>query len=98
MHPNYQNFVVRMPVENKEEMDEFQQVMNAYHDVLNRHHADIAEELGISDHDAMQIVYLRSRSRWSQELEDRLIKAYKAGHSVICTSGEEAERLEELGF
>lgn len=34
---------------------------------------------GISEHDAMLIVYLRTRSRWTQENEDRFILMARQG-------------------
>lgn len=41
-----------------------------------------AKKLGVSVECASDVIYLRSRSRWTQELEDKLIQAHKNGESV----------------
>lgn len=40
---------------------------------------DIMKELGVDKHCALDIAYLRTRARHSQELEDELIALHKAG-------------------
>lgn len=40
---------------------------------------DLAKELSVSESCARDIFYLRSRSRWSQELEDELIHLHQKG-------------------
>lgn len=89
-------FVLQIPYDDEEKMEEFQKIMDEYHDEMERYTKEVAKELGIED--ANQIVYLRSRSRWSQELEDRIIKAEKNGHSIITLAGEEEEQLKKLGY
>ena len=42
----------------------------------------IADQLSISRTVASDIWYLRTRSRWTQDLEDQLVKADKAGNSI----------------
>jgi hypothetical protein len=99
MHPNYRTFVAEMPVNDEEKMREFQEAMDVYHDEVNKHIEKLAKELGVSDMQAGDIFYLRSRSRWSQELENRIIAAHKATKkNIVCTSGEEETTLQELGF
>jgi len=39
----------------------------------------IAEELDVSESCAIDIAYLRMRSRWTEELEDELIALHRAG-------------------
>lgn len=98
-HPAHSTYVAEIPVHNAAKMAEFQEVMNRAHDELKDHIQGMADELGISWIDAGGIYQLRTRSRWSQELENRLISAYKAGHgNTIYINGEEEDRLRELGF
>ncbi len=42
----------------------------------------LAQQLGISDGIASDIIYLRSRRRWTQALEDQIIAAAKAGKPI----------------
>ena len=42
----------------------------------------VAAEYGIQTGAAADVVYLRTRSRWTEELERKLIDIYKAGGSV----------------
>lgn len=58
----------------------------------------IAKNLGVSAEVADQIYYLRTRSRWTQALEDRIVKAAKADVFIRTTSGEEEEFLTQAGF
>lgn len=41
--------------------------------------ASLAKELNVSEECANDVFYLRSRSRWSSELEAELIALHKAG-------------------
>jgi hypothetical protein len=63
----------------KDQMDAWNEMMDAMDD----HHlltvVKLAEELKISEACANDIVYLRSRSRHSKILEDKLISLHKAG-------------------
>jgi len=98
-HPNYRSFCVELsPEMNEKQQNEFQEFMNDLHDALAEHVEEVAKGLEISTENAGQIIYLRGRSRWTQELEDRIVVAMKAGHSIICTMGEEGKQLEDLGF
>jgi hypothetical protein len=99
MHPDQQVFIGEIPIDNPEDMEKFQAAMDAYHGELYQYINKLAAELGISDHVAMDVWYLRTRSRWTQDLEDRLIRAAKSGKPCPCvTSGEEGEWLTENGF
>jgi len=60
-------------------MDEFQKAMNELADAQALYMQELAAELSISYVCAMNIVYLRSRSRWTQALEDELVRMDKAG-------------------
>lgn len=92
-------FVVEIPVNNPEKMQEFQEVMNDYQKEVNDYIGKLAKELGIADMQAGDIWYLRSRSRWTKALENRIIAAHKAtGKCITCTGGEEEETLKQLGY
>lgn len=66
---------------NKEKMDAFQELMNAGMDETVKEIERVAEELKVNDSFASAIVYLRTRSRWTQELENKLVEMAKAGES-----------------
>lgn len=42
--------------------------------------AALAQELQVSESCALDVLYLRTRSRWSEELEDELITLHRAGN------------------
>ncbi len=66
-------------------------LMGAVQDAWVREIIDISRSLGVSDQVAQDIWYLRTRSRWTQELEDQLVAAARAGKpidSVKVCSGE----------
>jgi predicted TIM-barrel enzyme len=90
-------FSVEIPGNDPVAMGKFQEAMNEYCVEMNKYIAALAAELGISDGQAAEIIYLRERSRWSQVLEDRLLQAFKAGHNIVC-NGDEEISLSELGY
>ena len=57
-------------------MDEIQ---DDYYNELESYLKSLAEELDCSDACAGDVWYLRQRSRWTQELEDKLIRLYEEG-------------------
>jgi SOS response regulatory protein OraA/RecX len=57
-------------------------LFDAMQDAFVAETKETAEELEVDDAFASAIVYLRSRSRWTQELEDKLIQMCKNGESV----------------
>jgi hypothetical protein len=60
---------------NKATVDLFQEFIDAFIQEAK----NISEQLGVSESCGIDILYLRGRSRWTQELEDRLIELYKQG-------------------
>lgn len=46
---------------------------------MEKEFKEIADRFGVSENCAANIFYLRTRSRWSQESEDELIRMDKAG-------------------
>jgi lysophospholipase L1-like esterase len=75
----HENFIVEIPVNDEKAMEEFQKAMDDYHDEMNRQISEEAHRLGIAFLDMSTIWYLRSRSRWTQEKEDHLIKLAQDG-------------------
>ena len=75
---------------------EFQSAMDEYYESLQEETKQISESLGVSMGCASDIQYLRTRSRWSQELENNLIDMDKKGLPLpnICDYGvtEETQR------
>lgn len=53
--------------------------MSGWQDEMSGHIQSEAERLGISYGAAAGVVYLRTRARWTQEEEDRLISLAKQG-------------------
>lgn len=90
-HPKHETFCVNIPINDPEAMDKFQEVMNSWQDEMVKYENSLAKELGISTMTASAIVYLRGRSRWTQEKEDHLIQLDKAGTPMdigLVLSGE----------
>lgn len=53
--------------------------MTDYQDEIGTYFRDLAKELNCSIGCASDVWYLRQRSRWTQELEDELIRLHNAG-------------------
>lgn len=64
---------------NKQNMTEVCEFLNHVQDALVEEQKDIAEELGCSLGCAANVQYLRTRARWTQALEDELIRMDKDG-------------------
>jgi len=76
-------FVVTIPdVNDKDAMDAFQRMMDEIADAAHREVDEVSCLLGIPMSFAWAIQYLRTRSRWTQELEDQLIQMGKRGE--VC--------------
>jgi len=72
-------------VEEAGKMEEFQQIVDDVHDTTMDYIQELAVELGLFLPQAANVWYLRTRSRWTPELEDRLIAELKAGKQInIC--------------
>ena len=60
-------------------------------------HDKLVKELGLSEKCVSDILYLRTRSRWSQELENDLIRRHKAGEEInIFEFGSTSETQHDL--
>ncbi len=75
-------FCVEIPVNDPAAMNEFNKAMDELQEAQYEYIKAEAVELGVSEHCASDIVYLRSRSRWTQEAEDELIRMDKAGEAL----------------
>jgi len=78
-------FMIEMTDENK---DQIQDVINIVQDETAKYIQDLAGELQISEACAFDVWYLRTRSRWTQSLENELIQLHKDGNPPnICDFG-----------
>jgi hypothetical protein len=67
---------------------DWDKVQNDYYNELEEYYKSLAEELGCSFACAVDVWYLRQRSRWTQELENELIRLYNEGTPPnICEFG-----------
>ncbi len=67
------------------------QIQNEYYEEMEAYFQQLAKELDCSISCATDVWYLRSRSRWTQELEDKLISLHKSGNAPnICEFGHES--------
>ena len=82
MNSEYETFSIEIPVNEPEKMKAFQELMNNQACEMNQHIREVAEKLGVSEGVAQDIVYLRTRSRWSQEKENHLLALAKAGQPL----------------
>jgi hypothetical protein len=64
----------------EEDMNTLTEIMSKAQDEYVEYVQKFAEENNISTACANDIIYLRSRSRWTQKLEDELIQLYKEGN------------------
>lgn len=76
------NFVIKLgqnDIKNPNTMKAVQDIMDASQDAMVLEIKRVSDELGVSEDYASAIVYFRTRSRWTQELEDNLIHMCKNG-------------------
>jgi len=72
-------FCVEVPLDDPKAMEEFQAMMDALWDEHNDYVRSLAKELTVSEACAADVVYLRSRSRHTNELERELIRLHSVG-------------------
>lgn len=63
-------------------MDDFQKIMDALSAAAYADLQKIAAALEITEGQAADIQYLRTRSRWTQTKEDYLVWCFKNGHTA----------------
>lgn len=76
------NVMVVSVDDNQEDLEALNKLMDAAQDCWAREIEDIARKFNVSDEVAGDIWYLRARSRWTPELEQRLIDADHAGSPI----------------
>lgn len=76
---NLKKFQVEIPFTDPVKMEQFQETMQEIHNSTVTYIKDLATQLDISEDLASDIWYLRTRTRWSESLEARILKAAKAG-------------------
>ena len=64
------------------DVDALNEMMNATQDAWAEEIKQIAKDFGISESTAGDVWYLRTRSRWTQDLENQLVEAYHAGKPI----------------
>lgn len=79
MHPHYQPVSASFDPNDEEQMKAMQTFMDAMADSYERDCLSVAQELHLSEQCACDVVYLRGRSRWTEELEAELIRLHRAG-------------------
>ena len=82
-----ENFAIEIPVNNPKAMEDFQKLMNDLQDETNLYVENLAKELNCSVSCAMDVHYLRSRSRWTKEIENELIRLHLIGEPPNVLSG-----------
>lgn len=63
-----------------EDWNSFQQIMDEYQEEQINYIKSLAEELNVSEGCAADVLYLRSRSRHTDELEKELIQLHNEGN------------------
>lgn len=61
----------------------FDEVDDSYYIELAKELGALADTLGITYAQASDVLYLRSRCRWTQELENELFELYKNGETPL---------------
>lgn len=75
-----QTFCIEIPVNDTEKMIEFQDVMDSVQNATVDYIRQLAKELDVTEACATDIYYLRTRSRHTEELEQKLIQMYRDGN------------------
>jgi hypothetical protein len=71
-----------------QEQVDYQKVQDDYYNEMEQYFQKLADELDCSVACATDIWYLRQRSRWTQELENELLRLYDIGQPPnICEFG-----------
>ena len=79
MHPDFKAFSTEIPIHDEAKMAKFQTAMDSLYDSTNQYIHKLAQDLGITEKCATDVWYLRTRSRWTEELETELIRLHRAG-------------------
>lgn len=66
----------------KEDWDKFNEIANAWQDATVEYEKQLAKKLGVSETCVGMICYIRTRSRYTPEMEQRLIDMDKKGEAI----------------
>lgn len=93
-------FEIEIPVDDPEAMVEFQTFMNKVQAETDKYVCEMAKDMHIPVLLAYDIWYLRQRSRWTQALEDRILRCAKEKgvDNFKVGAGEEEEILQLHGY
>ena len=78
-----QTFAIEIPVGDEKAMQEFNDLMDKIQNETVKYFQNIAKTLNVSETCASDIYYLRTRSRYTYELEQFLIQLDKSGYPYI---------------
>lgn len=73
-------FSCEIPFDDPKAMNEFQKMMDKIHDATTKYIKNLMVELNISQACAFDVWYLRTRSRWTEQLEIELIELHRNGN------------------
>lgn len=79
MHSDLEPVVIAVDGSDRGAMLALDKAMNEWQDEMSLYIKSVATELNIGFGQAADIVYLRGRSRWTQEKEDYLIQLAREG-------------------
>ncbi len=91
-HPKHETFAISLDNPSQEDMEKFSELMAEMQNAQDEAWEKEAKELGISFDAMVDIGYLRTRSRWTQEKENYLIGLAKQGlelPNIMEWSGED---------
>lgn len=74
-----QTYLIEMNNPTKQDLDELSEFMAKAQDAQIKYIQNLAKELNVSDECAMDVWYLRTRSRHTPELEAELIRLHAQG-------------------
>ena len=72
-----------MKIDSDTDMDAVNDFLAEQQDAMVEYIKKLSKELGVSEETANMVAYLRSRSRWSEELEKKVIEAGEKGEITM---------------
>lgn len=77
---DFETFVVSVENPTQQDLEALSNVMAFAQSEMTKYVTQLAVELNVPEACAMDIYYLRNRSRWTPELEAELIRLHKEGN------------------
>lgn len=82
------NYVIEMENPTELDLNNLTELMNRIQDETVEYISKLSDELNISENCAADVHYFRTRLRWTQELEDKLIELHRVGNPPkMCDFG-----------